>query len=230
MERTNIERFLAPAQMPGYFMRFYAVGLLLFMIPATRGLFFAVTGWSLVLVTAAAALYQRNWNTKTVVWFAFIALSSFLVEVFGVNTGCVFGTYRYGQSLGIRIYGTPLLIGLNWVLLTYICHDLAARYFRRRVAVAVAATLLMLAYDLVLEAVAPPMRMWHFSTPYPPLANFVAWAALSLVYQSGYEWLGITSDNYPARWLYAIQLVFFLVIFLYSTVCPAEPLLAPLRP
>ena len=41
-----------------------------------------------------------------------------LVEIIGVNSSIVFGDYYYGQALGLQIFGTPLIIGVNWLTLS----------------------------------------------------------------------------------------------------------------
>ncbi len=150
------------------FIRFYLVGLVLFFIPATRGVFVWLTPLSLLLVIGIILFYHRNWNYRTLGWFSFIILSSFLVEMAGVNTGIIFGNYRYGEGLGPKLYGTPLIIGLNWLYLTYSTHDIASRLFRNPVAVITTGAGLMVLYDVVLEQVAPPYAdvvFYLYATP-----------------------------------------------------------------
>lgn len=203
--------------MPGLFVRFYAVGLLLFLLPCTRGLFISITSLSLLLAVTVVLLFHRDWNLRTVLWFGFIVVSSFLLEMAGVGSGHIFGSYAYGPGLAPLVHGTPLIIGFNWLLLVYASHDLASRIGRANPLVRiVAASLVMLLYDAVVEWVAPTMRMWHFGTGYAPLRNFAVWFVAGLFYQSGLEALGIRSDNRPARVLFGLQLLFFLSIGIFS--------------
>lgn len=203
--------------MPGIFVRFYAVGLVLFSVPFTRGLFVSITALSLLLAIATVLLFHRTWNRRTILWFAFIVVSSFLLEMAGVRSGRIFGVYAYGPGLAPLLNGTPLIIGFNWLLLVYASHDLAARAAKtnplQRILVG---SLLMILYDGVLEWVAPFMRMWHFESGFAPFRNFAVWFAAALVYHSGFELLGIRSNNRPARVLFGLQIVFFLLIGLYA--------------
>ena len=48
-----------------------------------------------------------------------IACLGFFIEVIGVKTGFIFGSYYYGAAMGIKILAVPLLIGLNWSILVY---------------------------------------------------------------------------------------------------------------
>lgn len=200
------------------FMRFYAVGLLLFFMPWTRGLFIFLLPWSLLLAIGAAFYFHRRWDLKTVVWLLVIAVSSFLVEVRGVNEGYIFGRYAYENGLGWKICGTPVIIGLNWAFLTYASYTAVSMRIVRRWPRVPAAALLMLAYDAVLEWVAPYMQMWHFESGYPPTRNFLSWFVLAAVYTAGFAALKTDTGNRPAASLFFIQAAFFVLIGIYSTI------------
>ena len=90
----------------------------------------------------------------------FVGLS---VEVIGINTGIPFGTYVYLDGLGSKIMGTPLVIGLNWVLLSWAAVQ-SASYFsiQNKLFKWAIAILIMLIIDMVMEPVAPDLRMWVF--------------------------------------------------------------------
>jgi putative membrane protein len=47
-----------------------------------------------------------------------IAVAGFFIEAIGVNTGLIFGNYVYKTTLGWKFLETPLIIGVNWILLT----------------------------------------------------------------------------------------------------------------
>ena len=58
---------------------------------------------------------------KNVLLAAVVAfLVGMAVELLGVNYGLIFGQYVYGDNLGVKVGGVPLLIGANWVMLTFI--------------------------------------------------------------------------------------------------------------
>lgn len=209
------EKFL-----PQVFARFYAVGLLLWLLPPTRGLFVAITPLTLLCTTAAALVFHRAWNRRTVVWFAFVIVTSFALEWRGVHDARIFGRYAYGPGLAPLVDGTPLIIGLNWLWLVYASHDLAARMLRNPVLRIVAGSLLMIAYDAAMEWAAPSMRMWSFDGGYAPLRNFAVWFIVAVVYHTGFEALAIRSDNRPARVLFGLQFAFLLAIGLLSQLFP----------
>ena len=46
-------------------------------------------------------------------WAAILAFTlGMLVEILGVNYGLIFGTYSYGENLGVKVLGVPVLIVL----------------------------------------------------------------------------------------------------------------------
>lgn len=202
--------------MPRIFIRFYLVGLLLYMIPYTRPLFVSITSLSLFLAIAATLAFHRDWNGKTVIWFVFIVLSSFLLEMQGVKSGELFGQYGYERGLAPMINDTPLIIGLNWLFLVYASNNIVRKFDLKPMVRILSGSLLMIGYDLVLEWVAPYMTMWHFESGYPPVQNFLVWFTTALFYHAGFEVLKIKSNNPPARFLFGLQILFFVLIGTYS--------------
>lgn len=203
-------------RMPLLFILFYLVGLLLYIIPSTRPLFVSITSLSLFLVIAVVFAFHRDWSVKTVGWFSFIVLSSFLLEMQGVESGELFGRYSYERGLAPLINNTPLIIGFNWLFLVYASNNIVRRFATKPWMRILSGSLLMIFYDLVLEWVAPCMTMWHFDSGYPPFQNFLVWFAAALFYQAGFEVLKIKSDNAPAQFLFGLQILFFVLIGTYS--------------
>lgn len=114
-------------KLPHLYIRFYAVGLVLFMLPFTRGLFIAIIPLSLLLVIGSLFYLHTGWNRPTILFFSFIFLSSFFLEMAGTATGRIFGAYHYERGLGPQLHATPLIIGLNWLFLVYACRSVALR-------------------------------------------------------------------------------------------------------
>lgn len=202
--------------MPLNFVRFYAIGFVLFAIPLTRGFFIYITAITLLLVIALIFCYHKKWDFKTIALFSFIIISSFILEMLGVATAEIFGVYKYDAGLGLKLVDTPVLIGLNWLFLVYATHSIASKISSKSVIRVLSGAFFMLAYDIIIEFVAPIMGMWHFNSAYPPLKNFIAWFFAGLVFQTGLVAFKINTDNKPARSLIFIQLGFFLLIALYS--------------
>lgn len=203
-------------KLPVSLIYFYLIGFFLFAIPFTRDFFISITALSLVLVFGMVFYCHRNWNRATILWFLFIIISSFFLELTGIQTGKVFGIYQYESGLGIQWKGTPLIIGINWLFLTYASHDMARQITTKPLLRIFYGALLMLFYDMTMEMAAPYMDMWYFPSGYPPFSNFLAWFLMALLYHTGFEIWKIPTGNFPARSLFVIQFLFFILISSYS--------------
>jgi putative membrane protein len=94
----------------------YCVGVAGIAIPQTRFAFIRLIPAIIFLSLAAMLAFQRI-DTITFCSFSAIIILSWMVEVAGVSSKTIFGSYRYGTALGIQIMETPVLIGFNWLLL-----------------------------------------------------------------------------------------------------------------
>ncbi|MCD7963376.1 MAG: carotenoid biosynthesis protein [Rikenellaceae bacterium] len=212
------EKIMTHKELPVAYIKFYAVGLVIFMVPFTRPLFVHIIALSLLLVIFTVFYMEKNWNGKLIWVLTAIAVSSFFIEMTGVNGGEIFGEYKYGQGLGVKVNGTPLIIGINWAFLSYAAHDIASRVVRSKMVVIILGAVLMIIYDLIMEWVAPLMNMWSFETGYPPFRNFTAWFLFSLIFISLFELFRIKSDNRSARVLFIMQQIFFVIIGIYGAI------------
>lgn len=174
--------------------------------------FFLLTPLNLILSTFIVLYHQKIWTNRLKWKIAIIAFFGFFVEVAGVNTGKIFGIYTYDQALGFKIWETPPLIGINWLLLTYTGTVAIKKWIFNPWLVAFISSLLLVALDLVIEPVAIAHGFWHWDHPDIPLQNFIAWGAcaflFSLILQSKKEPL----ENPLALPFLMIQLVFFGVL------------------
>jgi len=109
---------------------FYTVGVIGLLLPATHSLFVKMVPGALILSALLLVLFhEEGFKVQLLGLLAVIFLISFFVEVAGVNTGVVFGNYQYGNALGLKLFNTPLMIGLNWVLMVYLSSLVAMRWF-----------------------------------------------------------------------------------------------------
>lgn len=198
------------------FIVLYFFGLVLYFTPLTHNLFVLVTPYTLVLVTIAVFLHHKEWNKRTIAVLVSIFILSIITEIIGVATGKLFGIYEYGKGLGVKIADVPVIIGLNWVFLTYASNSIFSKYTSKNIPIIFGASLLMVLYDIVLEKAAPLMDMWQFLDNNPPINNYVAWFLLALLFNWFIQKFRINTDNKYASWLFYIQLVFFTIIVIHN--------------
>lgn len=221
--KTDISKFLQEhfKKVQWFFVLFYLVGLFGILLPATNGLFIRLIPLALLLSFAGILLFHEDKiDLKTTAVFALIYLLSFGIEVAGVQTGLIFGDYVYGNSLGIKLFQTPLIIGLNWLLLVYLTASITDFFIRNKVVAVIVSSLVMTGYDSILEPVAIQTDMWHWQNNKIPLQNYIAWFIVSVVLHSVLKLSGIKTRNKIAALVLLCQVVFFLGILIFYTSKP----------
>ncbi len=195
---------------------FYAVGIAGMSVTFSQTFFLKLVPFALIFSAFILVVFhQGKWSAKTVALFATILLLGFIVETIGVNTGAIFGNYRYGESLGIKIANTPLLIGLNWLLLVYVSASVVDKLRIPSAFKVVLASLAMLVYDIVLEQVAPKIDMWHWENSIVPLQNYAAWFFIAVVFHSLFSSFKIKSENRLASTVLLSQFIFFVTLSIF---------------
>lgn len=195
---------------------FYIVGVIGIMVPFTSKYFLSLTPLTLLLTFSLLLLFHNNkFDIKTLSVFIVIYLVGFFIEMLGVQTGLIFGTYEYGSGLGPKIGGSPLIIGINWLMLTYASHSIVSKYKVDGIFKIFMGASLMLFYDVILETVAPFMDMWSFKNAPVPFQNYLVWFILALLFHGFFVFLKIDTTNKIAKTVFFIQLVFFLILCVF---------------
>lgn len=209
-------KHLTPERINRFWLIYYTVGVIGFAIPYTRELFQNLTGVSILMSTAIMLWFHRPWNT----WFlgasAFVLIGSIFIEALGVNSGVIFGEYQYGTTLGPKISGTPLLIGINWVMLVYIVWQLVQKINTNGAGQLLIGSAILVGYDLFLEPVAIETDMWNWAGQNVPHQNYLAWFIVSFAFLSVFKLTKVRYDNPVAPGLLAAQIGFFFLLNLLN--------------
>ena len=176
-----------------------------------RELFLQLTPFNLLVSALLLFLNQKDTNWSFYI-FCFITFSfGYFIEVLGVKTGFIFGPYVYGNMLGFRLAGVPLVIGLNWLMLVYsvgiICNRLKTNLFLKSIAGAG----MLVALDLFIEPVAIKYNFWRWENVIP-VQNYIAWFITSLLMLFIFYRASFEKNNPMANALYIVQLVFFILL------------------
>lgn len=192
---------------------FYAVGVFGMLYPALFPVFTKLISFTLILsFIILAAFHPEKIDRKSLVVFLFIYLFGFFIEVIGVNTGLIFGHYEYGSSLGVKLFNTPLIIGLNWLLLVYATSSVFEKAKMHTIVKIILASIIMLGYDIILEQVAPKMDMWSWNNNVVPYQNYFAWFLLAVLFHSLIKINRINTRNKLGLTILSVQFVFFLIL------------------
>jgi len=189
----------------------HVIGIIGLNDPSYQRLFENLAYINLLLSFALVMVFHSPINKGLV----FFCMTSFVIgmtaEIIGVNTGYPFGKYYYTQAFGVQLYQVPVIIGVNWILLSYVSGMAMNNYFTRSSQRIIAASLLMVAIDILLESFATRHHFWVWQRGSPPLQNYFAWFLVSLPIQFIFQQLVSVASNIQSL-RYLVILTCFLAI------------------
>lgn len=158
---------------------------------AAGNLRLALTLTSVAAFTCASVTHA--WVTRGRRWaLTYLAISAglgWLVEAVGRSTGYPFGTYDYGDALGWKVAGVPVVIPFAWAMMAYPCLLLGRTLTRSRLLAPLAAAWTLAAWDLFLDPQMVGEGYWAFAYPEPglpgspgiPLTNYAGWFLVAVL-------------------------------------------------
>ncbi len=201
-------KFLLPVIIAGAFHFFGALG-----ISMGQNWFVKQTPLNM-LISLGLVFYTAHLSKNTIIFFLLSFFIGMLAEWVGVNTQLLFGNYYYGNVLGYKIWGVPILIGINWFLVTYCCSIVIQKYFNniQVIFAAVLIGLLTTMLDFVIEPIAIKLNFWQWSNGVIPFYNYFCWFIFSSIIGFCFIKLKIRAiNNFPAI-LLLFQFLFFLIL------------------
>ncbi|GAA0874160.1 hypothetical protein GCM10009118_05680 [Wandonia haliotis] len=197
--------------MVGVLLITYSVGLVGILSPYQDS-FLNLTFYHLSLTFFLLAFSFYKLNRATLLAFFVAFGTGIAVEWIGVHTSLLFGEYAYGSNLGPKLWGVPLIIGVNWALLSSISCEMSRVLVKNfYVRVFLSATL-MVGIDILIEPIAHLMDFWHWEDNEIPVFNFICWFVIALGVNTIY--LKLTKDNlnYFSFWVFFALVTFFVTL------------------
>ncbi len=193
----------------GIVLLFHVTGFLGLAFSLDPSFYLRFVPLNLLLTAALLLAFQPN-RSREFYWFCVVVMVvGFGIEVIGVSSQIIFGNYEYGPVLGFQLWGVPLIIGLNWLMLTYMSGILARYLPLPNILRAIVGALLMVGMDICIEPVAMRYDFWHWLADVVPLQNFKAWLALSFILQVFFNRSHFVKSNELVPFVYLVQLLFF---------------------
>ncbi len=191
----------------------YVAGIIGLSIPSLRPYFQLFTPIHLLAV-AYFVFYELLKNRDLLYYILIISSLGFMIEIIGVNTGLIFGEYAYGQTLGFKLWGTPPMIGVNWLLMMY-CSTIfcISKIKSYKIITSLMVATLMTLFDIIVEPVAIQLDMWSWTKYFPPMQNYIAWFIISFVFSFLTIDLIKEKNNPKAIFIFAVQWIFFIGLF-----------------
>lgn len=216
-------------------------------IPLFVALLFHISGLIGILCTPYKVFFVNS--TPVVLLTMFLLLSStekkvaqdyfifFLIsfiiglttEIIGVNTGLLFGDYQYGSVLGPKLFGVPLLIGLNWFIIVFCSGSVCSQWLNFlqkkfdvnvpssvfKIGVVIGGAAIATCFDIILEPAAVKLQFWSWENGHIPIFNYICWFSISVILLSVKMYFSKLSAQPFSIALLSIQAVFFLVLNLF---------------
>lgn len=192
---------------------FHAVGLTGFLIPGTINFFIKLVPFHLLLMVFLLIMSQQDRGKGFWLFIAITYVSGFIVEMIGTNTGAIFGRYTYGDTLGIKAAATPLLIGVNWIILVYSVGTTLSNLGKWNPLInSIIGALIMVLLDIIIEPVAIYFDYWQWHEHRIPLQNYVAWFIFSFLLLNVFYAANFEKRNRAAMFMIITQYIFFMVL------------------
>ena len=171
--------------------------------------------WVIIFFTFLVLLDSLPQKSVKTIWPILATFFiGFLAEWLGVKYGFFFGDYSYGPNLGVKLDNVPLIIGINWVMLSFSTRGVVQRFFKLSILKIIVASLLMVGLDILLEPLAPQLGYWSFDLIVAPLSNYIGWFILSVLIQSLLEFVRLKIHFKTSLHIFTIQFLFFMFLYI----------------
>ena len=148
---------------------------------SNKELFISFTPINLLISFFLLFSNQIQVNSNTIKTVCSIFLIGMIAEILGVNYGYIFGEYTYLDNLGMKIMEVPLMIGIQWVILSFITGSFAHYFFKnKKFKSIILGVFLMILLDVLIEPVAPDLGFWIFESEVAPLQNYIGWFLIAI--------------------------------------------------
>lgn len=194
---------------------FYTVGIVGLLLPSSRAYFLSLSFFNLML-SFCIVLVARKLKFFPFLLFTICCIAyGFLAELIGTKTGYLFGDYSYGASLGFKIFGVPLVIGVNWALLIVCSVSIVNPIKTSNFVKSILAAMLMTLLDVLIEPVAIESDFWHWTHGTIPLFNYISWFFVSLPIIFAYFKLNLAESNKVFNTLFILLILFFTLLLIF---------------
>ncbi|MEO8233029.1 MAG: carotenoid biosynthesis protein [Ignavibacteriota bacterium] len=182
------------------------LNILLWLTPITLFL----TG-SVVLLNA----YKFS-SKKFLIWATITYVITFTLEVVGVKTSLIFGEYYYGNTLGLKVFEVPLIIGFNWLFVILGSISVSQLISKNKIIIAIISACISVLFDFVLEPVAIKLNYWQWADNIIPVQNYIAWFFIAFISVLIFSYLSVNVKSKIGLHYLVIQFVFFLLIQIFG--------------
>lgn len=194
----------------------FFVGIIGHLYDPLQNLMLLLTPATLLLTGLVVLFFSFKTSTnKFLLWAVLTYTVTFILEVIGVKTGLIFGEYNYGNTLGIKLFDVPLIIGFNWVFVILGSISISRLMTSNLFLSASISAFIAFLFDLILEPVAVKLDYWSWSEGIIPLQNYLAWFVIALISALGFSYLKVKVISKISLHYLLVQFVFFVILLIF---------------
>lgn len=187
---------------------FHTVGF--FGLQSTsRAYFLSLSPLNLMLSFTCLLLSYSRLTYRLLLAILVVGITGFTAELIGVHTQLLFGEYHYGDNLGFKLAGIPLLIAVNWVMLSFSAIVIVVSLRTSVLVKALLSATLMTLLDFFIEPVAINSDFWSWADGIIPMYNYVCWFVLSFILHFWLLKREVVEQNTVGIGLYVVLVLFF---------------------
>jgi len=191
---------------------FHSVGIVGLSTSAYHDYFLSLSFFNLLLSFIVLLLGRQHHSIKFYSFVLTCALYGMIVEWIGVHTHLLFGHYSYGENLGLKFYEVPLIIGINWCVLTISTSSIASFITKNVILHLLISCSLMVGIDLLIEPVAIKSDYWSWENQNIPTYNYICWFFVSIPIHLLYLKMKLSEQNKVSVCLFLVLVIFFLIL------------------
>ena len=189
----------------------YLVGVIGLSLPEYRNLFLKLVPAQLLVSLFLILFFHRGWSDSFPIFAAAAFWIGFGSELIGIHTGYLYGDYVYGPTLGPKLWDIPIIIGVNWFILSYLIgtvfHKIPNDYYA-----AFLGALAMTALDYIMEPVAVALEFWAWKFEIIPSGNYAGWFVVSFLIHLIYRKAIFEKSNPISAFMLLAMILFFAIL------------------
>ncbi len=165
-----------------------------------------------IVIPLALYLFRVKPNRKDSFLMSLVYIIAFLSEWIGVCSGLLYGDYTYGDSLGFKLDGVPIIMGGNWLLLCLVSRELVGKLFSNKFMIIIASSFLMVLIDILMEPLSNQLDFWSWKNNIIPFSNYVDWFLVALLNQTVFSYLDYKTNMFS----WSLGYITILILFFFS--------------
>tara|TARA_Y100000992_G_C21170563_1_gene445679 strand:+ start:54 stop:677 length:624 start_codon:yes stop_codon:yes gene_type:complete len=165
-----------------------------------------------IVIPLALYLFRVKPNRKDSFLMSLVYIIAFLSEWIGVCSGLLYGDYTYGDSLGFKLDGVPIIMGGNWLLLCLVSRELVGKLFSNKFVIIIVSSFLMVLIDILMEPLSNQLDFWSWKNNIIPFSNYVDWFLVALLNQTVFSYLDYKTNMFS----WSLGYITILILFFFS--------------